>query len=356
MNIFLTIIISLSILLLSYAWFIFCYNEKITISPKLAFIKKPISVFIFLGFLGCIISYFIVPTQKDMLYTTSISTLLVSFASAIALYILSQVIKSQKLLFVTTLAFCTLNILLLPSDFNFSNGLLPNYVEQIILILAWSLFAFLYNNLNDVDGVLNIQSISINVGLILMYIIGILPALYGYYAGSILLVLIAFNFFSFYPAKLHLTDSECRIIGFIIGWLCILATLEGNISCVAILAMYYIYEITIATLKKLTFKTQYKTLKSNTFYSKIATLGISPRNICELISRINIMLILLAGFQIYSPNSYTIVIISFFMVFWITARATSSENSNNHILITGSLLSFLKKGFKETKNPTDKDN
>ena len=356
MNIFLTILISLSIFLLSYAWFIFCYNEKITISSKLTFFKRPISAFIFLGFIGCITSYFIIPTQSDMLYKTSLLTPIVSFISATALYGLSHIIKSQKFIFLATLAFCALNILILPPNFNFSNGLLPLYAEQIILIITWSLFAFLYNNLNNVDGVLNIQSISISIGLILMYVIGILPALYGYYAGSIVLILIAFSFFSSYPAKLHLSDSACRVIGFLIGWLCILSILEGNISCVAILTMYYIYEIIIATIKKLTFKAQYKMLKNNTFYSKVASSGISPRNICELISRINIMLILLAGFQIYSPNAYTIVIISFFMVFWITARATSSENSNNHVLITGSLLSFLKKGYKETKNLSNKDN
>lgn len=187
-----------------------------------------------------------------------------------------------------------------------------------------------------------------------MYIFGILPALYGFYAASFTVLFIAFNFFAIYPAKLKLNDTDCRILGFLLGWLCVLACIEGNESCVLILNMYYIYEIIIATCKKLTFKMQFKKLENNTFYSYLASSGIAPQLICGFISRINLMLLLLAGFQIYAPNKYTIIVISFFMVFWMISRVTSPDISNKHISLFGNIFSALKKNAREANTPTDK--
>jgi len=354
MNTFFITISLICICFLSYAWFLFCTKKTNPNIHCMKLAKQPITAFIILGFIGCSLCYFFLPDYQDTLYPISFLSVCCIFISASLITGLSQIIKSEKIRFLTILILCSLNIFILPSDF--SSSTISPLAEKAIFILIWTLFAFLYNNLNNCDGVLNLQSLSISIGLILMSTIGILPILYAYFSGTLCALLIAFNFFATYPAKITLNSSSARCLGFIIGWLCVLATIEGNGSCVIILCMYYIYELTIALLKKLTFKSQFKKLENNTFYSNLAAKGIAPHNIFELISRINLMLLLLAGFQIYSPNTYTIPLISFLMVFWITHQIISpNDNNKNHLLLTTSLLSSLKKSYKETKNLINKD-
>ena len=355
MNIFFITAVLLGIFLLSYAWFLFCSNTSKETSSKISLIKSPLTVFISLSFITCMTSFFVAHTIKDTLLPTSIYTIICAFSSGILLIIASHLIKSQKLLFLITLLLCTINVVLLPSDFSFSGGIIPPIAEKAILVTAWGLYSFLYNNMNNCDGVITTQSISVCLGLILMYIMGILPTLYGYYTAGFIVLFIAFNFFTIYPAKLKLNNTDCRVLGFLLGWLCVLASIEGNESCIIILNMYYIYEITISVCKKLTFKSQFKRLENNTFYNYLASSGIAPQLICGFISRTNLMLLLLAGFQIYAPNKYTIIVISFFMVFWMMTRVTSPDINNKHLLLFSNIFSAIKKTSQETNKTTDKD-
>ena len=238
---------------------------------------------------------------------------------------------------------------MLPQNFALTDGLLPIWSERIILALCWSCFALLYFILNGVEGVLSIQSVSVCFGVMLLFAVGIMPTLYGGFSCLFIALFLALTFYTSYPAQISFSTTECRFLGYLMGWLGILTTIEGNGSCFVILNMYYIYELVIALGKRISFQKQFKSLANNTFYSQLANVGISPRNICNLISRINLVMILLAGFQIYSPNSYTVIIVSFFMVFWISSKITSPEEHNNHLLLTSSLISFLK------KNKTTKD-
>lgn len=338
--------ILISIFFLCYASFTsYVKQEKI-----ISIIKYPSSILFAFSFLGCIAAYFTIPEQNDALHPSTIFTVLAIFCSTFLLTIIFSKIKSPLWQFIILIIFSSINIALLPHEFTFSNGIIPSLAEKLILITAWSLFAVFYNIMNASDGVISLQSLSGTIGLILMSIIGVLPALYGFYSGSLLACLLAYNFFNRYPSQIQLTNTETRILGFILGWLYILATIEGDGSCVIILNMYYFYELIIAILKKLSFKDQFKTLSNNTFYNNLTSSGIPPHRICELISRINLLLIFLAGFQIYAPNNYTIILISFFVVFWTTSQAISpsTDGSQHHILLTGSLLSFLKKKNKST--------
>ena len=161
MNIFFITAILLGTFLLSYAWFLFCSNKSIEASSKLNFLVNPISAIISLSFITCLVSFFIAHTIKDILFPTSVYTIICAFISGILLLTASHFIKSQKLLFLTTLLLCAINIALLPTGYSFSDNILPQIVEKAILIIIWGLYSFLYNNMNNSDGVITTQSISV---------------------------------------------------------------------------------------------------------------------------------------------------------------------------------------------------
>lgn len=356
MSIFLITVISIALFFLSYSWFISCAQvaQNDTPSPVIKILCQPITPFLTLGFIGCLLGYFVTPDQYDALFPQSLWPLITSFACATGFVLLSHRFPKNSIQFCSLLILCSLNTFLLPADFTLCNGAIPVIIERILLALLWCLFAFLYNNLNNVDGILTIQSLSFSLGIMLMFVIGILPALEGFYGCIFIALFLGFHFFSRYPEILSLNAASCRTLGFVLGWLGILATLEGNSSCVIILSMYYLYELITALFKKIISQKPRNTLVEYTFYSNLAAHGISPKNICELVARINLIMILLAGFQIYSPNYYTVILVAFFMVFWIIARILSpEEKSNNHLLLSGRLFSLFRNNKKENKQNKD---
>ncbi|MBR1605752.1 MAG: hypothetical protein IJ660_06580 [Alphaproteobacteria bacterium] len=347
MGSFLLIITAVCLFIFSYYSFLLCEKKHNQNSSDCNLILQPINVFILLGFVGCLCCAYIIPDQNDFLVPVSLWIVPAVFASALILRIGLRPNPNNILNLLLLTVLCSVNVFLLPNDFSLTHGLLPVYAEKGILVFCWILFSWFYNILNGVDGILPLQSLSITIGFILMYIIGIMPELYCGWNSVFAVILLSFAFFNNYPASLSLATRDCRILGFFIGWLILLAAIEGNLSCALILSMYYIYEVIIATIKKLSFQKQFKILEENTFYNYLNTLGANPKNICELIARINLVLMLLAGFQIYAPNEYTLVLIAFFAVFWMTFRVLSPQNEQQHILLSGSILSAL---FKKKKS------
>lgn len=349
MNTLLIIAICIATFFISYGIFTLCSSSAANLG-KFKIIQSPLAPFVGLGFIGCLLSYLIAPQQYDALSPASAWTVVAAFASAAALWALLSHAKLQKFGYVFILACCALNLWLLPSNFSFSDGALPLWAEKIILAFVWSLFALGYNTMNAGDGVLSSESLAITIGLVLLCVIGVLPELSGYYAAVFIALFMALHFFMLYPAKITLNNTQCRLLGFLLGWLGILSTIEGSGSCFLILAMYYIFETSVAFFKKLTFKKQYRDMAANTFYGNLTAAGVAPKTVSDLVSRINLILMLLAGFQIYSPNNFTIVIVAYIAVFWLQQKALSPTENGRHILLFGSLISALR---PDNKEPTE---
>lgn len=342
MSHFIVAAIAISIFFISYSWFLFCgqKNQK-TDTALIRILRIPTVPFMLLGFIGCLAAWFMMPDRNDALFNPSLFLVVTVFASAAVLQVVFSRVSSLWGQYAAVFAFCLLNCFLLPTDFSLSDNLIPMVAERFLLALVWSILAFMYNILNDVDGVLTLQSLSVSLGMGLLFIFDVLPAVYGYYSAVFIALFLSFNFFSRYPAAVTLKPADCRILGYLIGWLGILGTVEGDGSCFVILSMYYIYELITAALKKLCLRKKNMRLVDYTFYSQAAASGVPPQNICELVSRANLFMLMLGGFQIYAPNNYTMIIFSFFIIFWVTSR-TSMPTQDNRLLLTGTLLSLFR--------------
>lgn len=354
MDTFIIAVLSISVFFLSYSWFLAISRDTLPKVPSFfSFIKSPVSPLLVLGSICLLVIYFMFQTQTDAIITLPIYTPVLFILSCFALLGLFKHIRSNKMQYLILLVMTLLNALLLPSEINVTEGLIPPLAEKIILALIWSLFAFMYFTLNGVEGIVSLQSLSVFLGLMVLFVIGMLPTLDGFYSCIYIALFLALMFFTEFPTKITLYKDDCRIIGFIVGWLGILAALEGCGSCFIILSMYYIYETCTALLKKINSQPQFRILTNNTFYAHLADAGISPQNICRFISRINLVMIFLAGFQIYAPNNYTIIIVSAFIIFWMMTKVTSSKDVPQRLLLTSSLISLMKKKKNSSKNSNE---
>ena len=352
MDTFVIILISISLFFLSYSWFLFCSrkNEVKTVLGNI--LKNVSSPIILLGLIGCILSFAISSDDQNILFTLPVWSLIVPFLSGAAFILLSKTFPSDKAQFGVLLCLCLLNVFLLPTDFSLTNHLLPWYAERLLLAMIWCLLALFYNILNGLEGLVSFHSLSVCFGLAVLSIVGMMPILYGYYNCIFIALFLGLMFVTGYPSLLTLSSQDARLIGFFIGWLGILATIEGNGSCFVILSMYYIYEMTTSLLKKLSFQKQFQRLDNNTFYAQLTASGVSPKQIYGLVSRISTIMILMSFFQIYAPNNYTLIILSFFMVFWVKTKIMQPSEKGS-LLLTSNIFSLLKKSKKHQKTSRD---
>jgi UDP-N-acetylmuramyl pentapeptide phosphotransferase/UDP-N-acetylglucosamine-1-phosphate transferase len=333
----------------------YCAHPQKPKNTFFAACKQPVVPFGVLGFIGCTLSYFLTNSLPDTLIPLFYVHLAVFFASVLCFILVCHYCSSNYVQYIALLALCLLNTFILPDDVNIFGYIIPSWAERIIVAIIWSLFAQMYFVINGVDGIVSLQSLSVCLGIMIITVLGMLPIAYGCYSGIFIALFLAFSLINSYPMSLSLTTSQSRALGLIIGWLGLLTALEGAGSCFIVLSMYYIYETGFALLKRINPQTQFKLLTNNTFYARLADAGISPQNIYRFISRINLVMILLAGFQIYAPNNYTMIILAVFMIFWMIAKVTSTKETTQHMLLTSSLISLMKKNKNSASKGKNKE-
>lgn len=130
-------------------------------------------------------------------------------------------------------------VLLLPADALLFGGLLPGWLDHLIVALSWIWFVNLYNFMDGIDGITGVETVAIAGGLCLLHLVldmGIgapLPAvLAGAMAGFLLL--------NWHPARIFLGDVGSVPLGYMLGFLLVWqACVEGRWWLALILPLYY---------------------------------------------------------------------------------------------------------------------
>lgn len=128
-------------------------------------------------------------------------------------------------------------------------GLLPAWLDRLLAGLAWLWFVNLYNFMDGIDGIAGTESAVLGIGLALVFALGgsLLPA------GLALLVAAAalgFLVWNWQPARIFLGDVGSVPLGFLLGWLLLLAAAEGHWAAALILPGVYWADATLTLLRR----------------------------------------------------------------------------------------------------------
>lgn len=291
----------------------------------------------------------------DFIYPLKISELLAPLFISGIIYFSSWQNRFPSLQYIFILIGATTVVYLTPNEFQ----LIPElnlYLNQGLLILLLFAFSSLFQYLNGLDGILGIQSIGISLGLFALSLIGGAPQLLGIYALCLATITLAFLIFNWYPAKLSLVPAGSNALGFLLGWLMLRGTIEGSGPSILVFMMFFVVEMLIAGAKKLTLRNQFRVLITNTTYYQANVSGFPPFLVANNILRLQIVLLILGCFELYSPNIYSIPVFSFLITIWYLSKLKNWQHPSKTIReLNQDLMTDIKSNLTEIKDKFNKD-
>ena len=309
-------------LLITAAAFCLCFLSAFALLQT-AFTRRLADSFIPLYFplsAALIVLYFALPSFHDALFPVPLAEIISVVICAGLLFILGSRPALGRYSFLLTLLAAETSLLFADYDEPLLSDSLPLWLDSILAILLWGLFSWSFHFLSALNGLLSRQSLTIALGIGLLYPLGGSPFFLSMVAIGFVGVFLAWSLYESFPAKILLSPAGGCAIGFILCWLMLKSTAEGSGPCVLCFSMFFIYQICLGAIKKFSPRPQYRNLIANTDYFQAYQQGLSAPEICSAISKLFTLQIILGCFEVFAPNSYSVPLLVLITTAWFSYR------------------------------------
>ena len=193
-------------------------------------------------------------------------------------------------------------------------GLLPLWVDKTLTVLLWVWLIHVFNVMDGIDGITPTETISIAGGLALILAInGAFPNPLAVYSLVVMAAACGFFWWNWYPAKILLGEAGSAPIGFLLGYLLLVAIASGYGAAAAILPAYYLCDAIFTPLRRL-YQGKKMLEQHHEHYYQLAVLGGRRHDaVVRYIFGINLLLIFLATFAVLNPELGIICVATAYM-------------------------------------------
>jgi UDP-N-acetylmuramyl pentapeptide phosphotransferase/UDP-N-acetylglucosamine-1-phosphate transferase len=173
-------------------------------------------------------------------------------------------------------------------------GILPIWLDLCLSALIWLWFINLFNFMDGIDGLAGVECLSLGLGL------GLLAAVAGWgFVATALPALAAgaaagFLRWNWAPAQLFLGDVGSVPLGYLLGWLLLLAAGHGAWAAALIMPAYYLADATLTLLRRVLRGERVWQAHRQHFYQRAARGPLGHGGVSARVAAINTLLIGLA--------------------------------------------------------------
>lgn len=173
-------------------------------------------------------------------------------------------------------------------------GLVPMWLDRILVVLAWVWFLNLFNFMDGIDGITGVEAGSIGLGIFILALLAPLPEFVdlGYIGLGVLSIMAGFLIWNWHPAKLFLGDVGSVPLGFVLGWLLLELAARGAWMPALILPSYYLLDATFTLIKRGLRGEKVWQAHREHFYQQATQRGMSHARVSALIALANLALII----------------------------------------------------------------
>lgn len=207
-----------------------------------------------------------------------------------------------------------------------TQDLLPLWADLVVTALAWILFISLFDFMDGLDGISAVETISVALGAAVLALLGGWPL--ATLALALLLIGGAAGFlpWNWYPAKVSLGGVGALPLGFLLGWLLVIAAGEGAWAAALILPAFYWADAAVTLLLRLlNRKKPWRSGRSHAYRR-----GLDQGRCSLAIAGFNLLLIALAvvaeTWQPWAPLAATAVVTAIFTT-WLRGGIARPRDS-----------------------------
>jgi UDP-N-acetylmuramyl pentapeptide phosphotransferase/UDP-N-acetylglucosamine-1-phosphate transferase len=188
---------------------------------------------------------------------------------------------------------------LLPETATVTQGLVPAWLERVVLFFAWMWFTNLFNFMDGINGITGVEMVTIGLGAAVVAVLrhdghGAVPALIAAAAG------LGFLPWNWGKAKVFLGDVGSVPAGYVLGGLLLALAQSGDWAAALILPMYYWVDATVTLLRRLLRGEKVWQAHRSHFYQQGARKLGSHAAAAGRIAVLNLLLIVLAAASTHS--------------------------------------------------------
>ena len=291
-------------------------------------IKKDVWIYMWLFSLALISGlYFFLPDFKDVIVTINYSKILMMFGLSAFIYI-AFLLELNWLFYLSMIISAAVVTWLLPSDMAIFENKVPLLAERLIIFSSLLALTFFTKILNGMSAIFGIFVLTVLLGICVISLIGGLPVSYGILAAGLSGMWLYFLRYNWYPSEIYLTDGACSSAGFLLGCFILCGAQELAGPSLISLLVYLVAEILWVLIRTYILRIKEPEFYNNTAYFTCYKKDISVSAILVAISKLGLINIIFATFQIYAINPFTIPVFMVVVNLWllnILFRANDEE-------------------------------
>jgi UDP-N-acetylmuramyl pentapeptide phosphotransferase/UDP-N-acetylglucosamine-1-phosphate transferase len=213
--------------------------------------------------------------------------------------------------------------------------LLPHWLDTVFIAVLWVWFINVFNFMDGIDGLAGIEMFCIGFGLCLPAVLmGHFPNTLAVYSLLAACAAAGFLWWNWHPAKIFLGDVGSIPLGFLLGYLLLLALKQDYGYSAFILPAYYVSDGGITLLSRLWRREKIWVAHSEHYYQRAVRAGRSHAAVTRYVFGLNLLLILLSTLSMLEPQMalfhLSLAYLSVFMVLGFFAHSHPAEDVHGH--------------------------
>ncbi|MBV8060675.1 MAG: glycosyltransferase family 4 protein [Alphaproteobacteria bacterium] len=209
-------------------------------------------------------------------------------------------------------------------------GMIPAWIDHILVVVGWVWFINLYNFMDGIDGITGVETISLAVGLCLL---GDATGVLSTSDHTIFLLLIGgclgFLAYNWHPAKIFMGDIGSIPLGFLTGFGLLSLASNGHLVAAIILPLYYLADSGITIAKRALRREKIWQAHRQHFYQRATTGCGRHDNVTMRIAAANLFLIVLSVWSLNQPFGALLaaLIVVALLLFWMHTKSKQQAAS-----------------------------
>lgn len=209
---------------------------------------------------------------------------------------------------------------------------LPGWAERGLVAVLWLWCINLFEFMDGIDGITPAEMLCIGLGLTLVSVFADdFPSVLSSYGLILFAAACGFMWWNWYPSKIRLGEVGTVPIGFLVGYLLLLAIHDGYGYAAAILPAYHISDATLTLLYRASKGKRAWAKHSEYYYRTAVGKGRRPDTVVRYVFGVNILLMLLAAFTVINPELALFYVgLAYMAVFMILGFFAYSPHNPRH--------------------------